>query len=99
VKPRGKRRGVGLECETDARKTDARCYAPIVVPRSRPLPEPVEAKLSPENARSVRQGIAEARRGEFVDLSEVELRRYLDTGELPERIERWLDSSDSLHAT
>jgi hypothetical protein len=70
----------------------------LVAPRSRPLSEPVEAKLSPENARSVRQGILEARRGEFVDLSDVELRRYLETGELPERVDRWLDSSDSLRA-
>ena len=45
------------------------------------------------------EGILEARRGEFVDLSDVELRRYLETGELPERVDRWLDSSDSLHAT
>ncbi len=63
------------------------------------MPEPVEAKLSPENARSVRLGIEEARRGEFVDLSEVELRLYLETGELPERLEHWLDSYDSLRAT
>ena len=71
----------------------------LVAPRTRPLPEPVEAKLSPENARSVRQGIEQARRGEFVDLSDVELRRYLETGELPERVAHWLDSYDSLRAT
>jgi hypothetical protein len=47
----------------------------------------------------VRQGIEQARRGEFADLTEVELRRYLDTGDLPERIERWLDSYDSRLAT
>jgi hypothetical protein len=45
------------------------------------------------------EGILEARRGEFVDLSDVELRRYLETGELPERVDRWLESSDSLRAT
>jgi hypothetical protein len=38
-------------------------------------------------------------RGEFVDLSAEETRRYIETGELPERVERGLDSSDSRHAT
>lgn len=70
-----------------------------MAPRARPLPEPVEANLSPETARGVRQGIEQARRGEFADLTEVELRRYLETGDLPERIERWLDSYDSRLAT
>jgi hypothetical protein len=82
-----------------SRNGESRCYAPLMAPRTRPLPEPVRAKLSPENARGVRQGIEQARRGEFVDLTEVELRRYLDTGDLPERIERWLDSYDSRLAT
>ncbi len=64
-----------------------------------PLPVPTEAKLSPENARRVCEGIGEAERGQHVDLSAEETRRYLDTGELPERIERWLDSYDSSRAT
>jgi hypothetical protein len=38
-------------------------------------------------------------RGQFVDLSAEETRRYIETGELPERLERWLDSYDSRHAT
>jgi hypothetical protein len=36
-------------------------------------------------------------RGEFVDLTAEETRRYIETGELPERVERWLDSYDSRH--
>jgi hypothetical protein len=70
-----------------------------VSPRTRPLPESSEAKLSPENARRVREGIEQAERGEFADLSVEETRRYIETGELPERIERWLDSHDSTDAT
>jgi hypothetical protein len=43
----------------------------------------------------VRAGIEEAMRGEFVDLTAEETRHYIETGELPERVERWLDSYDS----
>jgi hypothetical protein len=71
----------------------------LVTPRTRPSPEPIEAKLSQENARRVREGIEAAERGEFVDLSDDETRRYLETGELPERIERWLDEYDSRRRT
>lgn len=66
-----------------------------MAPRSRPMLQPTRANLSPDNARRVLEGIDEAERGEFVDLSDEEARRYLDTGELPERIERWLDISTS----
>ena len=69
-----------------------RCMAP----RSRPplVGEPVEAKLPPEVAQRVREGFTEAQRGEFVDLSPEETDRYIETGELPERVERWHDSYD-----
>jgi hypothetical protein len=70
-----------------------------VTPRTRPSLEPIEAKLSQENARRVREGIEAAERGEFVDLSDDETRRYLETGELPEHIERWLDEYDSRRRT
>ena len=36
------------------------------------------------------EGIEAAERGEFVDLTDEETRRYIDTGELPERVKRWL---------
>jgi hypothetical protein len=63
-----------------------------MAPRTRPLPEPIRAKLSLDVARRVRASIEGAMRGEFVDLSPEETRRYGETGELPERVERWLDS-------
>jgi hypothetical protein len=40
----------------------------------------------------VREGIAQAERGEFADLSREELYHFIDTGELPEHVERWLES-------
>jgi hypothetical protein len=51
-------------------------------PRTRPNVQPVEAKLPPEVAAEVRAGIEEAMRGEFVDLTGEEMRRYIETGEL-----------------
>jgi hypothetical protein len=72
----------------------------LVAPRTRPSPvAPVEAKLSPDNARRVRAGIEAAERGDFVDLSDVEMRPYLETGELPERVERCIDEYDSRRRT
>jgi hypothetical protein len=70
-----------------------------VTPRTRPHPSPLEAKLSPENARRVREGLEQAERGEFADMTAEETRHYIETGELPERIERWLDSHDSTDVT
>ena len=71
-----------------------------MAPRTRsPLGEPIEAKLPPDVARRVREGFAEAERGEFVELSREETDRYIETGELPERVERWLDSYDSRPGT
>jgi hypothetical protein len=67
-----------------------------MAPRTRrPLGAPLEAKLPADVARRVREGFAEAERGEFVDPSPEEMDRYIETGELPERVERWLDSSGS----
>jgi len=51
--------------------------------RTRPRPQPVEASLPPDVEASVREGINEAPRGEFVDLSPEENEHYLETGELP----------------
>jgi hypothetical protein len=41
----------------------------------------------------------EALRGEVADMSREETERYLETGELPERVQRWLASNDSHDAT
>jgi hypothetical protein len=68
-------------------------------PRARPIPEASEARLSPANARRVREGIEQAERGEFADLTVEETRRYIETGELPERTERWLDFHASTDVT
>jgi hypothetical protein len=46
-----------------------------------------------------KSAIKEAQRGEFVDLSPEENEHYLETGELPERVERWLDSYDARRGT
>ncbi len=55
------------------------------------------SKLAPEVQTSLRAGLEEAKRGEFADMSPEETEHYLETGELPERVERWLDSYDSHH--
>jgi hypothetical protein len=70
-----------------------------MAPRTRPpMGEPIEAKLPPEAARRVREGFAEAERGEFADLSAEETQQYVETGELPARVQSWLDSSASRRA-
>jgi type III secretory pathway component EscV len=63
------------------------------------MPQPVKASLPPDVEASVREGIKEAQGGEFIDLSREENEHYLETGELPERVERWLDSYDARRAT
>jgi hypothetical protein len=65
-----------------------------VAPRTHFRPEPIEANLPPDVARRLRQGFAEAERGEFVDLTSEEMDRYIETGALPERVERCLESYD-----
>jgi hypothetical protein len=64
-----------------------------MTPRSRP--KAVEVECPP----NVRQGVEEALRGEVADMTPEETRRYLETGQLPERVERWLDAYDSRRAT
>jgi hypothetical protein len=49
-------------------------------------------KLSPETEADVRAGCEQAARREFADLSPEESDHYLETGELPERVRRWVDS-------
>jgi hypothetical protein len=40
----------------------------------------------------VRAGVEQSERGVFADMTTDEVERYLETGELPEHVERWLDS-------
>ncbi len=66
-----------------------------MAPRARPRPEPVETKLPSDVEGDVRAGIEAALRGETITLTREEAERYYETGELPERVERWAASSDS----
>ncbi len=50
-------------------------------------------KLSPDVEANLREGLEQAARGEFADLTPEESEHYLKTGELPERVRHWLDSS------
>jgi hypothetical protein len=63
--------------------------AQSMAPRTRP--RALEVQLPP----NVREGMEEALRGEVADMSREEAERYLETGELPERVQRWLGSNDS----
>ena len=54
----------------------------------------IEARLSPENARRVREGCDQAARGEFADMTAEESEHFLETGELPARVRLWVESYD-----
>jgi hypothetical protein len=58
-------------------------------------PEPIEARLPPDAEADVRAGIEAALRGQTMALTREEAKHYYETGELPERVERWAASSDS----
>jgi hypothetical protein len=64
-----------------------------MAPRSRP--QAIEVECPP----NVREGVEQALRGDIADLTAEETERYLETGQLPERVQRWLDEYDSRHAT
>jgi hypothetical protein len=71
-----------------------------VAPRTRPKPSELEwSALAPDLRAGIDAGVSSAERGEFADLSPTETEHYLETGELPERVERWLDSYDSRPST
>ncbi len=55
----------------------------------------MEAKLPPEVEADVRAGIEAAMRGETIALTREEAEHYYETGELPERGQRWAASPDS----
>ena len=67
----------------------------LMAPRSRAQLQPIAAKLSPEVAADVRAGAEAALRGETIALTHEEAEHYYETGELPERVERWAESPDS----
>jgi hypothetical protein len=60
---------------------------------TRPRPtEPVRAELPRDVEAQVRAGIEACERGETMALTAEEAERYYETGELPERVERWAAS-------
>lgn len=56
-----------------------------MAPRARPNPELV--RPSAEDEADIRAGLAELDRGEGVELTADELRRWAETGEWPERLD------------
>ena len=56
--------------------------------------KPVEAELPRSVEALVRAGIEASDRGETMALTATEAERYYETGELPERIERWAASRE-----
>jgi hypothetical protein len=58
------------------------------------VPQPTEARLPPDVEVEVRQALEAAERGETMALTAEETEQYLETGELPERIERWAASPE-----
>jgi hypothetical protein len=74
-------------------------YSSSVSQRTRSQPVVNWNELAPEVRAVLDAGINEAERGEFVDLTPDETEHYLRTGELPERLEQWLDSYDSRTGT
>ena len=63
-----------------------------MVPRSRP--RAVEVECPP----SVREGVEQALRGDVADMTAQEAEQYLETGLLPEHVQRWLAEYDSRRA-
>jgi hypothetical protein len=64
-----------------------------MVPRARPrIAEPVRADLPPDAEAQVRAGIEASLRDDAMALTADEAEHYYDTGELPERVERWAGS-------
>jgi hypothetical protein len=63
--------------------------------RSQPSTELDWSELARDVQARIGAGVDAAERGEFADLTPHETEHYLETGELPERVERWLDSYDS----
>jgi hypothetical protein len=62
-----------------------------MAPRTRPK-TPVVYATDPQDDQRIRKGIAASERGEVFELTPEELKRMGETGELPERFERWAAS-------
>jgi len=78
------------------RPTATTLYLHYVSPQTRPqLPNGAWDSVTPEARRTLNAGIDEAEHAEFADMTPYETEHYLRTGELPERVERWLGSYDS----
>jgi hypothetical protein len=58
----------------------------------RPRPTSPESTGVVELPAAVRVGLEEAERGETIALTEAELDRWAETGELPERVDTWAAS-------
>jgi hypothetical protein len=69
-----------------------------VAPRTRPQSSAkIDWSELPADVQSgIVAGVNAAEAGEFADLTAQEIEHYLETGELPERGDRWVDSYDSL---
>jgi hypothetical protein len=66
-----------------------------MAPRARPQ----LVKLSPDVETHVREAVKESEREGYADLTSEEMRRYVETGELPEHVETWLASCESRRGT
>jgi hypothetical protein len=62
-----------------------------MTPRTRPTAAAAcgRVKLSPEDERRLLDAVEHAAGGETLALTLEETARYCETGELPERVERW----------
>jgi hypothetical protein len=64
-----------------------------MIPRPPPrLRQPPRAELPKDVEDQVRAGIEASDRGDVMELTSEEAEHYYDTGELPERVERWAAS-------
>lgn len=64
-----------------------------MTPRTRPrIAEPATADLPADVEELVRAGIEASLRADAMELTAEEAEHYFDTGELPERVERWAGS-------
>ncbi len=64
-----------------------------------PRPRSQLVKLSPDVEAHLREAIEESEREGYAPMSAEETRRYIETGEVPEHVERWLASCESRRAT
>jgi hypothetical protein len=68
-----------------------------VAPRTRPLATASSRVVT--LPATVRVGLEEVQRGEAIALTEAELDRWAETGEFPERVDKWAASLASHRST